>query len=214
MPSDCNNDKSLLSVILVFDILLKLNLFMQPSTVKKTYNENCGILTIHSLCGRFQTKNPDPQINDCYGGMLQPELDLCELSLRSLEIFDYGKIFGFSIEELGTHGKIEHDASMTRFDGINNETLEGDALNPSLEMIDELSKSLDSTTDSKNGIVTLQDFAREKVLLESLIKNTNSNRRLKSTLYVESIDPDRPRERNEIHNVLPPQGFRKRTSLS
>ncbi|KAH9467778.1 hypothetical protein Pst134EA_011405 [Puccinia striiformis f. sp. tritici] len=76
-----------------------------------------------------------------------------------------GKIFGFSIKELGTHGKIEHDASMTRFD-----VREGDALNPSLEMIDELSKSLDSTTDSKNGIVTLQDFAREKVLLESLIK--------------------------------------------
>ncbi|POV97771.1 hypothetical protein PSTT_14851, partial [Puccinia striiformis] len=94
------------------------------------------------------------------------------------------KIFGFSIEELGTHGKIEHDASMTRFD-----VREGDALNPSLEMIDELFESLDSTTDSKNRYSHITGFCEGE----------------SSTLYVESIDPARPRERNEIHNVLPPR---------
>ncbi|KAI9609142.1 hypothetical protein KEM48_003063 [Puccinia striiformis f. sp. tritici PST-130] len=56
------------------------------------------------------------------------------------------KIFGFSIEELGTHGKIEHDASMTRFDV-------------------KLHYRLEEWYSHITG------FAREKVLLESRIKN-------------------------------------------
>ncbi|KAA1081138.1 hypothetical protein PGT21_030233 [Puccinia graminis f. sp. tritici] len=73
-----------------------------------------------------------------------------------------GKLFGFSIQELGEHGKIEHDASMTRFDAD-----KGNALDPSPELIDQLFQSLGSGVDSKNKVVTLEDFAKKKLELES-----------------------------------------------
>ncbi|PLW24196.1 hypothetical protein PCASD_09691 [Puccinia coronata f. sp. avenae] len=78
-----------------------------------------------------------------------------------------GKIFGFSIQELGVHGKIEHDASMTRFDAD-----KGNALDPSSKLIDQLFVSLGSETDPKNKAdksVTLEDFAKRKLHLESQI---------------------------------------------
>ncbi|KNZ43653.1 hypothetical protein VP01_9g11 [Puccinia sorghi] len=72
-----------------------------------------------------------------------------------------GKIFSFSIQELGRHGKIEHDASMTRFDAG-----KGDALNPSTELIEQL---FESDVRSNAKTVTLLEFAKKKVELESRI---------------------------------------------
>jgi len=72
-----------------------------------------------------------------------------------------GKIFSFSIQELGRHGKIEHDASMTRFDAG-----KGDALNPSPELIEQL---FESDVGFNGDTVTLQEFAKKKLELESRI---------------------------------------------
>ncbi|OAV99090.1 hypothetical protein PTTG_11929 [Puccinia triticina 1-1 BBBD Race 1] len=75
-----------------------------------------------------------------------------------------GKVLGFSIKELGEHGKIEHDASMTRLD-----VDKGNALEPNPGLIDELFKSLDSGVDSKSKTMTLEDFAKKKLELEKQV---------------------------------------------
>ncbi|MBW0524861.1 hypothetical protein O181_064576 [Austropuccinia psidii MF-1] len=80
----------------------------------------------------------------------------------------------FSIRDLGVHGRIEHDASMTRYDAS-----QGDALNPDPTLIERLFDQLAYYRAQRLGrqpqepelsIVTLDDFARHKLDLQKQIR--------------------------------------------
>ncbi|KAH9822252.1 hypothetical protein DFH28DRAFT_447884 [Melampsora americana] len=73
---------------------------------------------------------------------------------------------GFSIEMLKTHGVLEHDASISRWDAS-----EGDALNPDPDLV---SKFLDSIhypnqIAEEDKMITLEDYARTRHILEKSI---------------------------------------------
>ncbi|KAG0149651.1 hypothetical protein CROQUDRAFT_88996 [Cronartium quercuum f. sp. fusiforme G11] len=90
-----------------------------------------------------------------------------------LGTFALGRWTGFNIIELGVHGKVEHDASISRFNAS-----EGDALNPNSALVEDFLNNVNSSTLNEKGnqinqssnLVTLEDFARQKVKLESRLK--------------------------------------------
>ena len=70
---------------------------------------------------------------------------------------------GFALKHLKKHGVIEHDASITRYNAS-----EGDSLNPQCELVDKFIDGIyyPPGQDSAENMITLEDFAKKRVELE------------------------------------------------
>ncbi|KNE98758.1 hypothetical protein PSTG_07945 [Puccinia striiformis f. sp. tritici PST-78] len=70
---------------------------------------------------------------------------------------------GFTLKHLKTHGVIEHDASICRYDSS-----EGDALNPQSELVDQFIDGINYPPglDEAKKMVNLNDFAKKRIALE------------------------------------------------